>query len=545
MRIFGQRLPFEVFRNEKGVGIMEALVVTVIVALSAVAFLALQENQGIFLKRTRQVNTRDQLGNFFHGVVQDRGLFLFSAQHEKNSELRGCLGDPARGVLPNCAIGKPFPLWLIDLTDPSLKKVWTAPPEKPALFDENGQGCGEERLALCRFEASTTFTALCADEKTTCKFPSRFVVNLSLKQLYSQNQAVTPLNLKPVQYSHAHLIEYNRPPKFGNVPQKLWLSSQSSSRSVALALTNDRPELPIVWHACDSSSPDIMVQCLEPTGTDTVFATIRLATSTFGQIHKVRFQVANLGPAPNASDIIEIPVSIEPVCLTPWGQIIENGIAVTAFNQSSVAYMEECKAADVTCVNGVLSGTGKYPTCVRRTPIGCQLPWGELLPHAESRVVFGYQTVPFGMLCPQEKRVCNDGILSGTAQFASCSIQPAAICTTPWGTQVQHGNTAIGFMTGNVPFGQSCDGQQQVRMCNNGVLSGTASIQSCNVAPPRNCSTPWGATVLHGMNIDAYSRGNVPFGHSCNVAGVIERRVCHDGTLSGSFGFQTCVALGP
>jgi hypothetical protein len=122
------KLPSKILHSEKGVGIMEALVVTVIVALSAVAFLTLQENQGIFLKRTRQVNTRDQLGNFFHGVVQDRGLFLFSALHEKNSDLRDCLGNPSRGIPPACAIGKPFPLWLIDLTDPTLKKVWTAPP---------------------------------------------------------------------------------------------------------------------------------------------------------------------------------------------------------------------------------------------------------------------------------------------------------------------------------------------------------------------------------------------------------------------------------
>lgn len=535
----------KVLRSQSGVGIMEALVVTVIVALSAVAFLTLQENQGIFLKRTRQVNTRDQLGNFFHGVVQDRGLFIFSAQHEMNKDLRDCLGDPARGTPPGCAIGKPFPLWLIDLTDPTLKKVWTAPPDKPALFDESGQGCGEDRRALCRFEASTTFTALCSDERTDCKYPSRFVVNLSLKQLYSQNQAVTPLNLKPVQYSHAHLIQYNRPPKFLAVPQKLWLSSFSSSRSVVLTLINERTEFPLAWHACDSSSPEIMVQCLEPTNSNSVTATIRLATGTFGKTHKVRLQIANLGPAPNASEIIEIPVSIEPVCITPWGQIIENGITVTAYDKPTVAYTEECKTADLTCVNGVLNGTGKYQNCARRTPIACQLPWGETLPHGTSKVAFGYQTVPFGMLCPQETRVCTDGVLSGTAQFPNCTIQPAAACTTPWGVQVPHGNTAIGYLTANVPFGQSCDSQQQVRMCNNGVLAGTASLQNCTVALPRNCNAPWGATVIHGMNIDAYSRQTVPFGQSCNVGGVFERRTCFDGTLNGSFGFPNCTTLGP
>lgn len=532
-------------QSESGVGIMEALVVTVIVALSAVAFLTLQENQGIFLKRTRQVNTRDQLGNFFHGVVQDRGLFIFSAQHEKNQDLRDCLGNPAKGIPPGCAIGKPFPLWLIDLTDPTLKKVWTAPPDKPALFDESGQGCGEDRRTLCRFEASTTFTALCENDRTDCRYPSRFVVNLSLKQLYSNNKDVTPMNLRPVQYSHAHLIPYNQPPKFINTPTKLWLSSVSSSRSVVLTLVNERPELGLAWHACDSSSPDIMVQCLEPTDSKTVSATIRLATNSSGKTHKVRFQIANLGPAPNSSEIIEIPVTIEPICITPWGQFIENTVTVSAFEQPTVPFAAECKSADITCVNGTITGTGKFPTCQRRLPLPCQLPWGEIVEHAGSKVVFGYQTVPFGTICPQETRVCNDGVLSGTAQFANCTMQAAANCGLPWGGQIPHGNTAIAFFAATVPFGQVCESQQQVRMCNNGVLSGTASIQNCAPALPRNCTTPWGVNVVHGDDISAYSRPTVPFGQACNVGGTLENRRCNDGILSGSFGFGSCTALPP
>lgn len=536
------KLVCKILRSEKGVGIMEALVVTVIVALSAVAFLTLQENQGIFLKRTRQVNTRDQLGNFFHGVVQDRGLFLFSATHEKNSDLRDCLGNPERGIPPKCAIGKPFPLWLTDLTDPSLKKVWTAPPDKPALFDENGQGCGEDRRALCRFEVSTTFTAYCANAQTDCKYPTRFVVNLSLKQLYSQNKAVTPLNLKPVQYSHAHLIEYNQPPELVNVPEKLWLSSVTSSKSVVLSIANEQTEFPLVWHACDSSSPEIMVQCLEPTSANSVTATIRLATNAFGKTHKVRFQIANLGPAPNASKVFEIPVSIEPVCLTPWGQTIENGISVTAFNQASVSFKEECKSDTLTCANGTLVGNGKFPTCAKRAAVACQLPWGEMIQHATSRVAFGYTSVPFGSVCPQETRTCYDGILSGTAQFPNCSIQQAANCLTPWGVPIPHSNTVVAYTSAVVDFGKSCDAQ--VRMCNNGILSGTASIQNCAQALPRNC-TFGGINVTHNTTVDAYSRLNVPFGQSCNVAGVFERRLCFDGTLGGSFPNRTCITLGP
>jgi hypothetical protein len=351
------------------------------------------------------------------------------------------------------------------------------------------------------------------------------------------------MTLKPVQYTHAHMVEYNQPPKLSNVPEKLWLSSFTSTRSVVLTISNPQLDFPLVWHACDSSSPEVMVQCLEPTTTNSVTATLRLATSAVGKTHNVRFQIANLGPAPNASEVFEIPVSIEPVCLTPWGQTIENGITVTAFNQSSVAFNDECKPSDITCVNGSISGTGKFPTCVRRTPIACQLPWGETLEHATSRVAFGYATVPFGSTCPQEARTCSDGVLSGTAQFQNCSIQSAANCKTPWGSHVPHGNTVVAFNSATVDFGRTCDAQ--IRMCNNGILTGNASIQNCAPSPPRNCFTPWGASIVHGTSIDAYSRANVPFGQSCNVGGVLERRVCDNGLLLGSFSFRTCSTLGP
>ncbi len=535
----------QIVRSENGVGIMEALVVTVIVALSAVAFLTLQENQGTFLKRTRQVNTRDQLGNFFHGVVQDRALFLFSAHHEKNKDLRDCLGNAERGIAPKCTIGKVYPLWLIDLSDPTLRKVWTAPPATPALFDEQGQGCGEERRGQCRFEVSTTFTALCEDEKTNCQFPIRYVVSLSLKQLYAKNLAITPLNLKPVSYTHPHLVPYNQPPKFVEVPEKLWLSAISTSRSFTLSLKSLRPDFPLAWHVCESTSPDIMVQCVLPTDASSATATIRLATGTFGKTHKVRLQLVNRGPAPNASAIVEIPVSIEPTCLTPWGAFIENSVSVSAFEKQIVAANEECIESKLTCENGVLSGTGKFSSCHRRSPTNCPLPWGGTLPHGQSAVAFPYQSVQFGMPCPQEVRVCNDGVLSGSAQYSNCITQNAAECNLPWGGTVSHANTTQGYTQATVAYNQTCESVLQVRMCNNGALTGTANNQFCTPLAPRNCTTPWGAGVQHGQSVTAFSRPNVPFGQSCNVIGTMETRECVDSTLKGNFGFPSCMALPP
>lgn len=58
---------FHVLNSQRGVGLVEALVVTVIVAMAGLAFLTLVENQNIFVKRTRQTNARDQLTFFFTG----------------------------------------------------------------------------------------------------------------------------------------------------------------------------------------------------------------------------------------------------------------------------------------------------------------------------------------------------------------------------------------------------------------------------------------------------------------------------------------------
>ena len=116
-----------------GVGIVEALVVTVIVALAAVAFLSLTENQNLFLRRTRQTNARDQLTTFLQGLVRDKSLLLFSARHPSNVKLRKCLGDADKKTEPDCDYGKQSPLYLVDLTDPTFQKVWTGPTEAPVL----------------------------------------------------------------------------------------------------------------------------------------------------------------------------------------------------------------------------------------------------------------------------------------------------------------------------------------------------------------------------------------------------------------------------
>lgn len=537
--------PAHHLRSQSGVGIMEALVVTVIVALSAVAFLTLSENQSTFLKRTRQTNARDQLGNFFQGVIQDRALLLFSAQHSKNTRLKECLGDAERGIAPKCEIGKPQPLWILDLSDPTLKKVWTAPPSTPALFDEHGQGCEKEKGAYCRFQVYTTFTAYCDTDAQTCSYPGRIVINLGIKQLASTDRNLTPMNLKPVEFTAAHLISYNKPPEVLSFPPELTLSSAQPVKSFNIVFRRERPEFKVIWHMCDSTSTEVMIQCLESNDSDTITITARLATHTSGKSHKARFQLANLGPSPNTSKIVEIPITILPVCSLPWGAFLESGLSVTAYDKPIVGLDEDCKPATLLCDNGTLVGSAKYQNCQRRTPSNCVTPWGEPVPHGQARVAFGLESVPFGMLCPQENRVCTDGKLSGSALYRACTVQPALGCNLPWGGQIGHGEQVVAFMHQQVPFGQSCEATREFRYCQNGLLGGSFNFPNCNQGPPRNCTTPWGAQVGHNFKVPAYQRPSVPFGQPCNGGGNIEERSCNDGLLSGSFGYPSCFVQPP
>ena len=212
-------------RSQRGIGIVEALVVTVIVAMAALAFLTLTENQGVFLKRTRQTNARDQLNFFLQGLIRDKSLFMFSVQHPSNVKLRECLGDPAKKIEPKCEYGKKSPLYLVDLTDKTFQKVWTAPPETPALYDEHAQGCDpKERAGMCRFEVGTFFEPLCPGNAETCAKPDRIIVTYTLKQIFSTDTNINPLQLRSTTLSHGHTFLYNDPPIVTGIPLKLNMS---------------------------------------------------------------------------------------------------------------------------------------------------------------------------------------------------------------------------------------------------------------------------------------------------------------------------------
>ncbi len=152
--------------------------------------------------------------------------------------------------------------------------------------------------------------------------------------------------------------------------------------------------------------------------------------------------------------------------------------------------------------------------------------------------------------CSKGFAVKNDATSSLTSSQASSSgAAPSAVsapspgdCTFD-GKPILNGTAVNAYVTSTVPFGQSCESQIEVRKCQTGVLSGSASYSSCGVGVPAACvfndtvnGTINPMTVVSSKSITAWQTSSVKYGQSC----VSETRACTNGTLSGSFTNSSC-----
>lgn len=131
----------------------------------------------------------------------------------------------------------------------------------------------------------------------------------------------------------------------------------------------------------------------------------------------------------------------------------------------------------------------------------CSLPWGGTIAHGQSTTAYQNATVPYNQSCVSQTRTCNDGTLSGSYAYASCSQDEADACVLG-GVTVEHGDSYTFYTTQTAPTGQTCTGSgggtnySQVRTCTDGVLSGSSTYQysSCSCAATYSCS---GNTVTY------------------------------------------------
>lgn len=118
---------------------------------------------------------------------------------------------------------------------------------------------------------------------------------------------------------------------------------------------------------------------------------------------------------------------------------------------------------------------------------------------------------------------CSNGAWSkssGTCDPLSCNL--------PWGGTLASGDSVFAY-SNSAPT-TSCAAAQQTRTCNNGVLSGTYTNQSCN--EPCIAGGQIG-TIASGATVTAYQASSAP---SC----ASETRTCTNGVLSGTYAYTSC-----
>ncbi|AZZ37510.1 hypothetical protein CIK05_12135 [Bdellovibrio sp. qaytius] len=214
------------------------------------------------------------------------------------------------------------------------------------------------------------------------------------------------------------------------------------------------------------------------------------------------------------------------------GQTLAHGQSAPAFQNSSVAYGSSCVSEQRTCDNGSMSGSFQYGSCNVDSAKSCLFN-GQTVAHGQSVQAFPSSSVGFGSMCISDTRTCDNGILSGSNQYASCAVDAAASCLFN-GQTIAHNQSIQAFVTSTVGFGEKCSGEE--RICYNGVLDGSNQYASCTVAQPASCLIN-GLTIAHGQTTILFKSSSVAYGQSCES----ESRTCANGTLSGSFSSGSCV----
>ena len=175
-------------------------------------------------------------------------------------------------------------------------------------------------------------------------------------------------------------------------------------------------------------------------------------------------------------------------CSLPWGGSVASGSGVTAYQSSTVPYGSTCSSQYRSCSNGSLSGSYQYQSCTVQPAVDCTgTPWGTV---ANGNSVTAYQsdTVPYGSSCTSESRTCNNGTLSGSYAYTACTVDTPADCTLD-GSTVAHGDSITAYSSPWLPNGSSCASVSESRMCTDGTLSGSDqyAYASCVVSQPASC----------------------------------------------------------
>jgi len=259
------------------------------------------------------------------------------------------------------------------------------------------------------------------------------------------------------------------------------------------------------------------------------------STVAYGETCTAEQRSCNNGVLSGSSAYASCNVDAAASCLFN-GQTVAHGSQVNGFANSSVPYGQTCTAEARTCENGILSGSSAYASCNVDVPQSCLFN-GETIAHGQLITAFQNSTQAYGSTCVSEQRSCENGVMSGSFQYGSCNIDAAKSCLFN-GQTVAHGQSVQAFPSSTVSFGDMCI--SDTRTCDNGILSGSNQYASCSTTQPASCLFN-GQTIAHNQSIQAFATSTVGFGESC----VAEERSCYNGTLDGSSQYASCTVAQP
>jgi hypothetical protein len=218
---------------------------------------------------------------------------------------------------------------------------------------------------------------------------------------------------------------------------------------------------------------------------------------------------------------------------------IGDGNVVLTYQNSTVSASESCAIELRTCNNGILDGSYNYATCKRNAPRSCLFN-GKTIAHGETVMGFKETDEPNYHLkaCAQAELTCNDGNLAGSDEFAlaSCTPEEPHSCMFN-GRQYKHGEKAIGFNTSTKPFPELCTYAEMY--CVNGKIEGANQFPypSCQTNAPKSCNHA-GRVLAHGEAVVAFNSPEALLPNSCASATLF----CNNGQIQGasSYPYASC-----
>lgn len=252
---------------------------------------------------------------------------------------------------------------------------------------------------------------------------------------------------------------------------------------------------------------------------------------------------------------------------SPWASGVSGSQSAAPATAGSHYWRIDCTGA------GGTASAEFYHTVAVTNSQSCTFN-GQTIAHGASVTAYQASTVPQGSTCVSEARICSDGVLSGTYQYASCAVTTASTsysCNTA-GTEVTLSWESIANATSYYPRVNTTDicpsgwyatngGCAKDRVSGNSITFPTkpgseygwymyASINNatpnwlspipgqafvCSSASGRSCSFE-GQTIAHGSSRTFYSRLSIVDGTSCSSFS--QSRTCTDGTLSGDASYK-------